>query len=93
MLPDDPSLRRRMLLAFALVVTLPFVFVYGFVATVNHVFLPFLESLGYGPYPGRVYVEPWLAQLADVERPDVAVTRNEAPNAAALRGPGAPSSS
>ena len=63
MLPDDPSLRRRMLLTVALVVLLPFVFIYAFVAVVNGVFLPFLESLGYGPYPGRVYVEPWLAVL------------------------------
>ena len=63
MLPDDPSLRRRMLLTVVLVVLLPFVFIYVFVAVVNGVFLPFLEALGYGPYPGRVYVEPWLAVL------------------------------
>ena len=63
MLPDDPSLRRRMLLTIALVALLPFAFIYVFVAVINGVFLPFLEALGYDPYPGRVYVEPWLAAL------------------------------
>jgi heat shock protein HtpX len=132
MLPDDPSLRRRILLATALVVVLPFGFIYAFVFAVNTVGLPLLESLGYGPYRGRFYVHPllaavvvvgglaaqaWfgpgmvlgsvgarrvdadgypelhgavtrLAQTADVEPPDVAVTRNEAPNAMAVGGPG-----
>nr|WP_254839854.1 M48 family metalloprotease [Natronomonas marina] len=120
-----------MVLTLVLVVVLPFAFLYGFVATVNHVFLPFLGSLDFGPHRGEVYVEPWLAvpvvagglavqawfgprtvvgsvgasrtraesypelqesvtrlaQLADIEPPDVAVTDNEAPNAAAVRGP------
>lgn len=131
MLPAEPTLRRRVLLAIGLVVVLPFGFIYGFVAAVNHVLLPLLESLGYGPYHGRVYVRPWLATVvvfcglgvqavfgprtvlgslgarrvdpdsrpdlhesvtrlahqADVEPPDVAVARNSAPNAAAVRGP------
>ncbi|PSQ18007.1 peptidase M48 Ste24p [Halobacteriales archaeon QS_8_69_73] len=52
-----------MLLTIALVVLLPFMFIYVFVAVINGVFLPLLEALGYGPYPGRVYVEPWLAAL------------------------------
>lgn len=61
MLPDDPSLRRRIVAASLLVVALPFAFIYGFVFAINHVLLPLLEALDYGPYYGRVYVEPWLA--------------------------------
>ena len=127
----DPALRRRILLASALVVLLPFGFIYAFVAAINHVLLPLLESFGHGPYHGRVYVSPllavvivlgglatqvWfgpstvlgsigarrvapderpelhaavtrLAQAADIEPPDLAVTSNDAPNAAAVRGP------
>ncbi|UWG51372.1 Zn-dependent protease with chaperone function [Halalkaliarchaeum sp. AArc-CO] len=127
----DPALRRRILIASALVVLLPFGFIYAFVAAINHVLLPLLESFGHGPYHGRVYVSPllavvivlgglatqiWfgpstvlgsigarrvapderpelhaavtrLAQAADIEPPDVAVTSNDAPNAAAVRGP------
>ncbi|AUX07924.1 heat shock protein HtpX [Halalkaliarchaeum desulfuricum] len=128
---EDPALRRRILIATALVVLLPFGFIYAFVAAINHVLLPLLESFGHGPYHGRVYVSPllavvivagglatqaWfgpstvlgtlgarrvspeerpelharvtrLAQAADVEPPDVAVAKNDAPNAAAVRGP------
>ncbi|WP_255194983.1 M48 family metalloprotease [Halorarius litoreus] len=61
MLPADPSLRRRIVAASLLVVVLPFAFIYGFVFAINHVLLPLLEALDYGPYYGRVYVEPWLA--------------------------------
>ena len=63
MVPEDPSLRRRVLLAIALVVILPFVFIYTFVGVTNRMFIPLLESQGYGPYHGRVYVEPWLAVM------------------------------
>jgi heat shock protein HtpX len=63
MLPADPALRRRIVAASLLVVVLPFAFVYGFVFAINHVLLPLLEALDYGPYYGRVYVEPWLAVL------------------------------
>lgn len=131
MLPADPALRRRIAVAVALVVVLPFGFIYGFVVAVNHVLIPLLGALGDGPYHGRFYIAPWLAgvvvfgglgvqavfgprtvleslgarrvdrreypdlhetvtrmaQQADIEAPDVAVTRNDAPNAAAVRGP------
>lgn len=131
MLPADPALRRRIAVAVALVVVLPFGFIYGFVAAVNHVLIPLLGALGDSAYHGRFYVSPWLAgvvvfgglgvqavfgprtvleslgarrlnrreypdlhetvtrmaQQADIEAPDVAVTRNDAPNAAAVRGP------
>ncbi len=131
MLPDDRPLRYRLLAAVALVVVLPFGFIYAFVAVVNHLLLPLLECLGYGPYHGRVYVDPlvtalvvfgglaaqvWfgpstvlssigarrvdageypsleasvtrLAHQAGIEPPEVAVTHNETPNAAAVRGP------
>ncbi|MDR5671868.1 M48 family metalloprotease [Halalkaliarchaeum sp. AArc-GB] len=127
----DPALGRRILIASVLVVLLPFGFIYAFVAAINHVLLPLLESFGHGPYHGRVYVSPvlavvivlgglatqvWfgpstvlgsigarritpderpelhaavtrLAQAADVESPDIAVASNDAPNAAAVRGP------
>jgi hypothetical protein len=52
-----------MLLTVVLVVLLSFVFVYASVAVVDGVFLPFLEVLGYGPYPGRVCFEPSPAAL------------------------------
>ncbi len=61
MLPEDPALRRRLLLATALLILLPFCFIYAFVAAFNHIFLPTLNLLGYGPFLGGVYVEPWLA--------------------------------
>lgn len=120
-----------MVLAWLLVVVLPFLFVWAFVLAVNHVFLPLLESFGHGPYHGRFYVDPllagvvvfgglavqaWfgprtvlgsvgarraspetypdlhadvvrLAQQADLEPPEIAVTHNDAPNAMAVRGP------
>lgn len=57
----DPALRRRILLASALVVFLPLGFIYTFVAAINHVLLPLLESFGHGPYHGRVYISPVLA--------------------------------
>ncbi len=131
MLPDDPSLRRRLLVAIVLVVVLPFVFIYSFVAAVNWILLPLLEEFGHGPYDGRFYVSPglavvvvaggllaqaWfgprtvlssigahevsdagypelvetvtrLAHQADMPAPAVALTRNSAPNAAAVDGP------
>ncbi len=61
MVPEDPALRRRILLATALVIVLPFGFIYTFVWVTNAIFIPLLESQGHGPYHGRVYVEPWLA--------------------------------
>lgn len=63
MLPDDAALRRRILIAIAIVVLLPFVFIYAFVAAVNWILLPLLESLGYGPYQGTFYVSPGLAAI------------------------------
>ncbi len=63
MLPEDRSLRYRLLFAAALVVVLPFGFIYAFVGAINHVFLPLLEGFGYGPYHGRVYVTPGLATV------------------------------
>lgn len=63
MVPEDPALRRRVLLATALVVVLPFAFIYAFVWVTNAIFIPLLESQGHGPYHGRVYVEPWFAVL------------------------------
>lgn len=62
MLPDDPTLRRRLLVAIALVVVLPFGFIYAFIGAVNHVILPLLEAFDHGPYDD-VYIEPWLAVL------------------------------
>lgn len=131
MLPDDPALRRRILAAIAIVVLLPFVFIYAFVAAVNWILLPTLEWLGHGPYEGRFFISPGLAVIvvgggllaqiwfgpgtvlssirarsvtangypelvdtvtrlshqADIEPPNVAVARNETPNAAAVDGP------
>ena len=63
MLPDDRSLRYRIFLTIVLVVLLPFVFIYAFVAAINWILLPVLESLGYGPFHGRFYVSPGLAVL------------------------------
>lgn len=63
MLPDDSALRRRILLTVALVIILPFVFLYAFVAAINWILLPLLESLGYGPFHGRFYVSPGIAVL------------------------------
>ena len=59
--PEDPSLRRRLLVATALVVVLPFAFIYAFVFVTNTVLLPLLEWQGGGPYHGRVYVDPLFA--------------------------------
>lgn len=131
MLPEDSSLRRRVLVTSLLIVVLPFLFIYAFVLAVNHVLIPLLESMGNGPYHGRFYVDPlfagllvfgglavqaWfgprtvlgsigarrvtadeypdlhavvtrLAQQADLEPPEIAVTHNDAPNAMAVRGP------
>lgn len=130
MLPDDPALRRRMLVAMLLVVLLPFVFLYAFVAAVNRILFPLFEGMGYGPF-GTVSLSPTLAAVivfgglaaqavfgsrtvlssigarraspeeypavfdavtrlahqANAEPPDVAIARNQAPNAAAVRGP------
>lgn len=66
MVPEDRSLRYRLLFATALVVVLPFGFIYAFVGVINHVLLPLLESFGHGPYHGRVYVTPGLATLVVV---------------------------
>ena len=63
MLPDDFALSSRILLALALIVVLPFGFIYVFVGVVNHVLLPLFTSLGFGPYYGRVYVSPLLAAV------------------------------
>ncbi|WP_281195860.1 M48 family metalloprotease [Halorubrum sp. F4] len=60
-LPDDPSLRRRVLVATALVAVLPFAFIYTFVFVTNAILIPLLESQGSGPYHGRVYVDPLFA--------------------------------
>lgn len=61
MLPEDPSLRRRILVTGGLVVVLPFGFIYAFVIAINHVFIPLLESLGHGPYHGQFFVHPIVA--------------------------------
>lgn len=63
MLPDNTPLRRRMLVAIALVVLLPFAFLYTFELSVNYVLFPLLESLGYGPYHGQFYISPLFAVL------------------------------
>lgn len=64
MLPStDRALNARIALAAVLVVLLPFAMIYAFVAATNWLFLPLLEALGYGPYHGEVYVEPWLAAV------------------------------
>ena len=52
-----------MIVTWALVVVLPFLFIYAFVFAVNHVLLPLLESIGHGPYHGQFYVDPVLAGL------------------------------
>ena len=123
-----------MTLTLVLVLLLPVAFVYAFVAATNHVVLPTLNAMGWGPYYGRVYLHPllvfgavgcvlgmqaWLgprtvlrsidarpvdtgshptidaaidrlARQADVPTPDLAITRNDAPNAAAIDGRGGP---
>lgn len=64
MLPTETGLRRRILLATALVIVFPFAFIYAFEASVNHVLLPLLESLGDGPSDWRLDVNPvWAAVL------------------------------
>ena len=63
MLPDDRSLHIRILVAIALVILLPFAFLYTFELAVNHVLLPMLERGGYGPYYGQFYVSPLLAVI------------------------------
>jgi len=59
-LGTDRGLRIRMLVATALVVALPFAFVYAFVFLINAVGLPLLEWANERPYTGEVYVDPVL---------------------------------
>ena len=54
----DRGLRIRMLVATALVVALPFAFVYAFVFLINAVGLPLLGWANERPYTGEVYVDP-----------------------------------
>ncbi|ELZ39134.1 peptidase M48 Ste24p [Halorubrum californiense DSM 19288] len=56
----DRGLRIRILVATALVVVLPFAFVYTFVYLINAVGLPLLEWATERPYTGEVYVDPVL---------------------------------
>ena len=63
MIPADPALRRRILLALALIILLPFAFLFTLELAVNYVLLPLFEQLGYGPYYGRFYVSPGVAVL------------------------------
>lgn len=63
MLPAEPALRRRIVIASILVVVLPFGFLYAFELGINHVILPLLEALGHGPYHGRFVISPVFAVL------------------------------
>ena len=59
-IPPDRGLQVRIALTLAFVFLLPIGFVYAFVAAMNHLLLPTMTALGWGPYHGRVYVHPLL---------------------------------